>query len=83
MRRLSAANALFHKSGLQDAAELGGLELSQQAAKVGVTGTFNAAALLSLQSGNAANRTAKATEETAKNTQKLVDEARNGGPSFS
>jgi len=70
-------------SGLQDAAELGGLELSQQAAKVGVTGTFNAAALLGLQSGGADERTAKATEETAKNTKKLLDEARQGGLTFS
>ena len=69
-------------SGLQDAAELGGLELSRQAAKVGVTGTFNAAALLGLQSGDAADRTAKATEETAKNTKKLVDKANTGGLTF-
>jgi len=70
-------------SGLQDAAELGGVELSQQAAKIGVTGTFNAASLLGLQSGDASDRTAKATEETAKNTKKLLDEARNGGLAFS
>ena len=70
-------------SGLQDAAELGGMELSRQAAKVGVTGTFNAAALLGLQSGDAADRTAKATEETAKNTKKLVDKANTGGLTFS
>ena len=69
-------------SGLQDAAELGGLELSRQAAKVGVTGTFNAAALLGLQSGDASDRTAKATEETAKNTKKLVDKANTGGLTF-
>jgi len=77
-------------SGLQDAAELGGTELSQQAAKtclagrqVGVTGTFNAAALLGLQAGGAADRTANATEETAKNTKKLVDKANAGGLTFS
>jgi len=70
-------------SGLQDAAELGGMELSQQAAKIGVTGTFNAASLLGLQSGDAADRTAKASEETAKNTKKLVDKAKTGGLTFS
>jgi len=70
-------------SGLQGMAEIGGMELSQQAAKVGVTGTFNAASLLGLQSGDAADRTAKATEETAKNTKKLLSEARSGGLAFS
>jgi len=70
-------------SGLQDAAELGGVELSRQAAKIGVTGTFNAAALLGLQAGGAADRTAKATEETAKNTKKLLDKANTGGLAFS
>ena len=64
------------------AVNIGGLELSRQAAKVGVTGTFNAAALLGLQSGDAADRTAKATEETAKNAKKLLDEARQGGLTF-
>jgi len=70
-------------SGLQTAAELGGMELSQQAAKIGVTGTFNAASLLGLQSGDSADRTAKATEETAKNTKKLLDKANTSGLTFS
>jgi len=33
--------------------------------------------------GSAADRTAKATEETAKNTKKLVDKANAGGLTFS
>jgi hypothetical protein len=49
---------------------------------VSVQGTFNAAAILGLQSGNAADRTAKASEETAKNTKKLLDEAKLGGLTF-
>jgi TP901 family phage tail tape measure protein len=50
---------------------------------VSVQGTFNASALLGLQSGSVADRTAKATEETAKNTKHLLDEAKLGGLTFS
>lgn len=49
---------------------------------VGVRGTFNAAAVQSLAAGDAADRTAKATEETAKNTKKLVQAATTGGLTF-
>ena len=46
-------------------------------------GTFNAAAAQGLlTSGGAAERTAKATEETARNTKRLVDASRNGGLAF-
>lgn len=47
-------------------------------------GTFNAAALLALAGGTdrTAERTAKAAELTAKNTGRLVDEARDGGLAF-
>ena len=45
-------------------------------------GTFNASSILGLQSGNAADRTAKASEETAKNTKKLLGEAKLGGLTF-
>jgi hypothetical protein len=50
---------------------------------VSVQGTFNASSILGLQSGNAADRTAKASEETAKNTRKLLGEAKLGGLTFS
>lgn len=59
---------------------LGGLgeTISEQAEKIGVRGTFNAAALLGLQSGGPAdrlaNRTAIATERTAINTERMRDE---------
>lgn len=39
-----------------------------------VAGTFNAMAARGLGAGNAADRTAKATEETAKNTKRIVQE---------
>jgi len=38
---------------------------------VSVQGTFNASALLGLQSGNVADRTAKAAEDTARNTKEI------------
>ncbi|MCD4823216.1 MAG: phage tail tape measure protein [Phycisphaerae bacterium] len=56
--------------------------IAKQAKKIGVKGTFNASALRGLQAGNAADRTAKASEETAKNTKKLVQSAQSGGLAF-
>ena len=48
-----------------------------------VRGTFNAGAIQSLAAGDgAAERTAKATEQTAKNTRRLADAAQSGGLSF-
>ena len=54
----------------------------QEAQKIGVRGTFNAAAIQGLAAGDAADRTAKATEETAKNTKKLLQAAQTGGLTF-
>ncbi len=65
-------------AGLGDIGDL----VEQEAAKIGVRGTFNAAAIQGLVSGSAADRTAKATEETAKNTKKLVTAAQTGGLTF-
>jgi len=46
-------------------------------------GTFNALAVQSLAAGDdTAERTAKATEQTAKNTRRLADSAQSGGLSF-
>lgn len=42
--------------------------------RIDTVGTFNAAAAAGLGSSNAADRTAKATEETARNTKRLVTE---------
>ena len=50
---------------------------------ISVTGTFSAMAVAGLGAGSVAERTAKATEETAQNTKKLVTEARVGGLTFS
>jgi hypothetical protein len=47
-----------------------------------VQGTFSAQAVAGMGAGSSMDRTAKATEETAKNTKKLLDEAQNGGLVF-
>ncbi|MFG0243621.1 MAG: phage tail tape measure protein [Phycisphaerales bacterium JB054] len=53
------------------------------ASKIEVRGTFNALALQGLAgSADAAERTASATEQTAKNTKRLADAARTGGLTF-
>ncbi len=59
-----------------------GDQIAEQAAKIGATGTFNAANVQGLQAGGAADRTAQATEETAKNTKRLLQEAQSGGLTF-
>jgi len=48
-----------------------------------VQGTFNVAGVRGLAGGNAADRTAKATEETARNTKRLLQSAERGGLQFS
>ena len=53
-----------------------------EAAKIGVRGTFNAAAIRGLVAGSAADRTAAATEETARNTKRLVQSAQTGALAF-
>ncbi len=45
-------------------------------------GTFNAATLLGLQASSTDERTARAAEETARNTKRLLDEARLSGLTF-
>ena len=57
-------------------------DMLDKAAKISVTGTFNASALFGLGTGNAADRTAKATEETAKNTKTLINKLDYGGSAF-
>ncbi|MCL2646108.1 MAG: phage tail tape measure protein [Phycisphaerales bacterium] len=49
---------------------------------VGVNGTFNAMEARGMAGGPVADRIAKATEETAKHTKKLLQEAQMGGLSF-
>ena len=69
------------RDALADLGDIGDL-VQAEAAKVGVRGTFNASALQGLAAGNAADRTATATEETAKNTKRLVQAAQTGGLTF-
>ena len=66
-------------AGLED--RLSGLG-DTVARKLSVVGTFNPAAIAGLGGGNAAERTAKASEQTAKNTKRLVDAANTGGLTF-
>ena len=49
---------------------------------ISVTGTFNAAGVAGLGGGDAAERTARASEQTAKNTKRLVDAVGTGGLAF-
>ncbi|MBM3854744.1 MAG: phage tail tape measure protein, partial [Verrucomicrobia bacterium] len=50
---------------------------------ISVRGTFNAAGVVGLAAGNdAAERTARATEQTAKHTKRLADAAQSGGLTF-
>ena len=46
--------------------------------KVSTKGTFNAAAVRGFGGGSVADRTAKATEETAKNTKRLLEQSQHG-----
>jgi len=65
-------------------------ELERRLAKVGdalagrvsVTGAYSAEALRGLGPGSAAERTARATEQTARNTKRLADAVRTGGLAF-
>jgi len=80
---MEGPDALLQKArvalaGLGDIGDL----VQSEAEKVGVRGTFNAAAIQGLAAGNAADRTATATEETAKNTKRLVQAAQTGGLTF-
>ena len=49
---------------------------------ISVRGTFNAAGAAGLGGGDSAERTARATEQTAKNTKRLVDAMGTGGLAF-
>jgi hypothetical protein len=67
-----------------DLDDLGDL-LTSAAEKIGVVGTFNAAAIQGLISGgggDAAERTATAAEETARNTRRIQREMQYGGLAF-
>lgn len=46
--------------------------------RVSTRGTFNPAAVRGFGGGNAADRTARATEETAKNTKRLLEQSQHG-----
>ena len=68
---------------LQEKLSEAGQGLQAAADKVSVSGTFNVFGLRGMSGGSAADRTASATEETAKNTKRLLDEAHHGGLQFS
>ena len=52
------------------------------ARRITVTGTFNSLAAQGLGAGSVAERTARATEQTAQNTKRLADAAITGGLAF-
>jgi hypothetical protein len=56
--------------------------LAKKAATISVTGTFNPLEARGLGAGNAADRTATAAEEIARNTRRLVEAAKHGGLTF-
>ncbi|MCC7408336.1 MAG: hypothetical protein IT442_09700, partial [Phycisphaeraceae bacterium] len=63
--------------------DLGDLLADFKARTINVAGTFNADAILGLQSdGGVAERTATATEQTARNTARLASQASRGGLTF-
>lgn len=80
---LEGPDAILQKArdALASLGDIGDL-VQAEAARIGVRGTFNAAALQGLMAGDAADRTAQATEETAKNTKRLVQATQTGGLTF-
>jgi hypothetical protein len=78
-----AASRPDRRKELNDLLAQAGDGLDGAAAKVSVSGTFNAAAAVrGLGGGTHGERIAKATEETARNTKRLLDEAHHGGLQF-
>ena len=65
--------------------QLGGLgdRLQTTQEKISVSGTFNAAGIRGIGAGSPNERTARASEETAKNTKRILQEAQHGGLTFS
>lgn len=78
--RQPAADAHADPGRRQPEFDLEGLDEAE--AKTDVQGTFNALAVAGLGADTLAERTAKATEQIAKNTDKLVREAQHGGLVF-
>jgi hypothetical protein len=67
---------------LQDSLSISAGALGEEQRKVEVKGTFNALAVRGLGADSLAERTARATEQIAVNTQDLLDEARQGSLVF-
>jgi hypothetical protein len=82
----SGMPSLGSAPSIDDLAEqLAGLgDLLNQKARqtIGVSGTFNAAEARGLAGGGVADRIASATEQTARNTKRLLDRADQGGLAF-
>ncbi|QDT33975.1 phage tail tape measure protein [Thalassoglobus polymorphus] len=78
--RLTKPDELLQQ--LQSQLSGAGDQLQQTQDKVSVSGSFNAAAIRGLSAGNPQERTARASEETAKNTKRILQEAQHGGLTF-
>jgi len=74
-REQAEAEAPGKLAGLEAAAAAGVAGAAAMAARLEAVGTFTAFRLGGLGAGNALSRTAEATEETARNTEKLVEQA--------
>jgi hypothetical protein len=68
--------------GLQDLLEGLGPTIQESQKTIGVAGTFNAMEAKGLGGGGVTDRIAKASEETARNTKQLLQEAQLGGMEF-
>ncbi len=82
--KLEGPDAIIDKAqrALDGLGDIGGL-IGEQAAKIGVRGTFNAAAGLSgFGAGSAMERTAAATEQVAKNTRDMKRLLEDAGDEF-
>jgi hypothetical protein len=80
-KELAKPEAESFKHAMDASLDVGNV-LNEASRKMSVTGTFNATVAWGLGTGSAADRTAKASEETARNTKRLLDEARNNGATF-
>ena len=76
------AVGLTHRVIVDQLRKAGAAAVDTVARVTEVRGTFNAEALLGLQGTGAEERTARASEDTAKNTKRLVEEAALGGLTF-
>jgi hypothetical protein len=82
LRDSEAPDRLTAPPSLPDMLEGLGPTIQETQKTIGVSGTFNALEARGLGAGGVTDRIAKASEETAKNTKQLLQEAQLGGTEF-